>query len=153
MNIVRTKLQANTKVQLLDNKLHGHFNAQHDIINKEYDVHVSNLTKLWRNSIKGHDVHKPTVIHKELDLSDKLPKITARSYERAKRKKKKETAKNKIWTKVTRMWRRLSVRRLKNRGRGGGQGKYKELVEIMDLDEEVEEREEEEKAPVPLNDE
>ena len=48
------------------------------------------------------------------------------------------------------MWRRLTERRLKNRGRGGGQGKYKELVEIMKLDEE---QEEEEKAAVLLNDE
>ena len=119
MNIVRNKLQGNSKVQLLDSKLHGHFNAPSDIIDEKSDIHVKNLTALWRNALKEHDVSEPTVLQKELDVSAKLPKLTARSYVKAKRKMKREKATTTVWTKVTKLWRRLKKRKLRNRGRGG----------------------------------
>ena len=98
--------------------MHGHFNLPDNIIEEEHEHHISTLSWIWLNVIRGHDTDShPTNLKKELDLSDKLPKITSKSYYKMKRKMKKQTIKNQMWNKTVISIKRLIRRTFANRGK------------------------------------
>eukprot|EP01084_Bolivina_argentea_P313097 542162_1 len=117
MNIVRNKLAHNTKLHLLDTKLHGHFNLPTNIIDSTHQQHIDTLNWIWRNVVRGHDVVKPNNLQKRLDLSVKLPKIKAKSYHSRKRAIKKDQSKSSIWSKIKIKLSGLKIRSFKNRGK------------------------------------
>ena len=118
----------------MDSKLHRHFNLPDDIISADYDGHVKNLARLWRTAIGGHDVVGADD-NQELNLERKLPKITAKSYLTERRKQRRENATKKVWSRVTKVWKRLAKRKLKARGRTGGKKlKKKQKPPIKECD-------------------
>eukprot|EP01083_Nonionella_stella_P223615 796761_1 len=118
MNLIRPTIAQNMGVQLMDNKIRGHFNVPNDIsMDMDYTQHIKVISWLWRNVIRGHDVSQPTNLKHELDLSMKLPKIKSKCYAKVKRAMKRNNSVGNVWKSIVFNVNRFRKRKFKNRGK------------------------------------